>query len=156
MYEEEWLEDWLEMANVITGKLAKTDGGAIWTISKDEFKKINSKEDCGSSEPFWTDSGYRFGLGLGRLEGGEDGWVHLVNVGKVKMKLEATVTIQQEMEVDVKASGFFCAEINVPNLFSDTSRALVVEVRLRSCEEDQAAAFVVKQSSWKRVMAPQW
>ena len=88
----------------MVGKLVKTVNGAIWTIAKDEVIKITWDEGRGfiSDDPFWTDSGFVFGLGLAKEEGGEDGVVALVNASDVTVKFEAIVTIQQEKEVDVK------------------------------------------------------
>ena len=122
---------------VIAGKLVQTDTGAIWTIPQNEVLKIRKSEEgtvFSSGEVFRRDSGFEFGLGLAS-EGGKVWRVKVVNINEVPVKLEGTLIIQQEREVDVKVSrlpGDKAFAIEVPQLFADTRRGLVVEVRLRS------------------------
>jgi len=132
----------------VVGNLVQTENGAIWTIPKNEVMKIKKNEERTSflsDKAFFTDSGFVFGLALTTLEEGEVGVMGLVNDSKVPVKLEGTVILQQEREWDVKVSGLpdlKAAGIKVPHLFAVTTRALVVEVRVSSCEMDTTAGPV--------------
>jgi len=134
---------------VLVGKFLETESGAIWTIPKNEVKKIQKSEEgifFLSDKLYCTDSGFEFGLELSSLGGGKEGVVWLHNVNKVPMKLEGTLTIQLKREWGVKVSGFLGSEaaaFHVPQLFSDTRRDMVVEVRMRSYEEDTTAGDTV-------------
>jgi len=142
------------------GKLVQTDTGAIWTIAKSEVAMVKKSEQgtvFKSDKQFRTDSGFEFGLALSSVKGGEVGVVGLGNFGEVTVKLEATLIIQEERESDVKFSGLTgrkFAGCKVPQLFADTSRGLVVEVRVSCCEQDTAGgAYSVGASSVRAVTA---
>ena len=143
------------------GKLVKTDQGAIWTIPKEEVKNVkNKKSSFGCDTSFRTDSGFWLGLGLYSPGRGENWWVWLFSLNDVPVRLEATLVIQEELEADVKVTGFpritkTCPAIKMPQrkLFADTRRALVVEVRVKSCEEDQVAAPMVIQCDYRYTVA---
>jgi len=129
---------------VAVGKLVQTENGAIWTIAKSEVRNIKKSEEgtiFKSDKLFRTDSGFEFGLALTSLEAGEVGVLDLDNASKVPVKLEATVNFQQEWEMYVKVSGLpgrASVGLKVAKLFANSTRGLVVEVRVVSCEQDTA------------------
>jgi len=145
---------------IFVGKLVKTDYGAIWSIPRSDVVKMKKSEEgtyFRSDKYFRTVSGFWFGLDLTSPEGGKGWGLQLINGGEVPVKLKGTVIIQQETEMDVKVSGLpggKSAGFKVQQLFADTRRGLVVEVRMSSCEQHTVGGVPsMTASSWRAVAA---
>ena len=130
----------------------------IWTIPEDEVMKMRKSDDettfmC--EAPLCSVPGSGVYLGLSRLEGGEGGKVWLCSTGEVSVNLECTLIIQQEWRVDVRVSGSSYYFMDVPQLFENSRRGLVVEVRMGSCEVDtRGGAPSARVSMTKGEVAP--